>query len=331
MLILLACGGGGGTAPDPPQPVASVEIVPDSLTLQILESVKLAVRLRDAEGRILPERDLDWSTSDAAVAAIGSSGTVTGMSAGPAMVSASVGGVSGSAAVSVTARAIGDRPDDLQGSQIHVFYALPAGGADRRLDLNQTIVNTFGSVQTHLAGQTGGRRLRVDTSGGELDITFLPLSRTEAEINAGGSQASEPIFDELEAAGFTGAGKINVVYYDGSEARQDHCYEALRVGGQVLVVGFLESCSGEFADAPTDPPGILEIHMLHDLLHGMGFVGEGAPNEEVGHVNDDPRDLLHLSAPTLESLLLDVGHDDYFGENVPAGVMNLADSPFLTP
>ena len=71
--------------------------------------------------------------------------------------------------------------------------------------------------------------------------------------------------------------------------------------------------------------------MIHEILHTLGFVPANAPRQTLtGHV-PEPNDLMYAgSAPwALPNLVLDVGHNDYYGENVPAGVPNLRDSPFL--
>jgi hypothetical protein len=73
--------------------------------------------------------------------------------------------------------------------------------------------------------------------------------------------------------------------------------------------------------------------MLHDLLHALGIVAPNAPNHVLaGHV-PEPHDLMYAgSAPWQLGAMtvVDVGGDDYFGPNVPAGVNSLSGSAFLT-
>ena len=71
--------------------------------------------------------------------------------------------------------------------------------------------------------------------------------------------------------------------------------------------------------------------MIHEILHTMGFVAANAPRQTLsGHV-PETNDLMYAgSAPWgLPNLVLDVGRNDYYGDNVPAGVTNLRDSPYL--
>lgn len=332
MALSPSCGDGPG---DPRRPVASVELSPGTATLPVGATFQFTVKVADASGRRLTGREVTWTVSNGSVASITTEGILTGVSMGAARVEAEVEAIADSAGVTVLERATSDRPDDATGSQAHVFYVLPEGGTDRRLDVKGPIRNTLGSVQSWLDGQTGGRRLRIDTAGGLPDVTFVGLVLSDAEIGARaeaeGRRSSEVIRDELVAAGLIGADKIAIVYYDGTEQRSGRCYEPVQ-GSPVFVVGFLQSCRTQnFADSPEDPMGILEIRMIHDLLHALGYVGEGAPHEIKGHVNDDPMDLLHIDGPNLGTTLLDVGRDDYYGENVPAGVLNFAESPYLTP
>ncbi|MFQ5691391.1 MAG: hypothetical protein ACE5HQ_14115, partial [Gemmatimonadota bacterium] len=79
------------------------------------------------------------------------------------------------------------------------------------------------------------------------------------------------------------------------------------------------------------PPKDSEFRPFHEVLHMLGFVDRSAPNHDFfhpHHVADDPTDLM-WGGDRWNPGVLDVGHDDYFGENVPEGVRNLADSPFL--
>jgi hypothetical protein len=332
MALLPSCGDGPA---DPRRPVTSVELSPGAATLPVGATFQFTVKVKDASGRRLTGREVTWTVSNGSVASITTEGILTGVSMGAAQVEAEVEAIADSAGVTVLERATSDRPDDSTGSQAHVFYVLPEGGTDRRLDVEGPIRNTLGSVQSWLAGQTGGRRLRIDTAGGLPDVTFVALDLSEAEmasrIEAEARRASDVLGAVLAEAELTSPEELAIVYYDGTDPRSGHCYEPVE-GSTVLVVGFLQSCnSRNFADSPEDPMGILEIRMIHDLLHALGYVGEGAPHETKGHVDDDPMDLLHIDGPNLGTTLLDVGHDDYFGENVPAGVLNFAESPYLTP
>lgn len=329
--LSFSCGGDGGTSA-PPGPVTSVEISPATTLLWIGDQTHLDVTLKDARGRTIEGRPVDWSSSAPGIAEV-SAGVVSGRGFGQAIITAQVDAATGSAAVSVLERSGVDRPDDVAGAQVHLLYVLPSDGTDRSFDVNGTIVTTVETVQQWLAAQTGGRRLRIDTVGGLQDLTFLRLSATEAQLAASPEGIAARLDAELAAQGFADALKLYVVYYDatapGPCSREIHGGAAPRtlfVLGQCAHVSFPEVASPELRIASA------EWHFIHDLLHTLDFVFDGAPHELERHTTDDPRDLLnHLNGPTQTPILLDVGRDDYYGENVPVGVPNFADSPLLTP
>jgi uncharacterized protein YjdB len=64
-------------------------------------TTNLAATLRDSEGAVLSGRTITWTTSAAAVATVSSSGVVTGVGPGTAIITAASGGVSGTATVTV--------------------------------------------------------------------------------------------------------------------------------------------------------------------------------------------------------------------------------------
>jgi trimeric autotransporter adhesin len=83
-------------------PVASVQIVPGSLSLQQGASQTLGVITRDAAGNVLNNRIVTWASSNDAVAVVSSSGRVTAVTPGTATITATSEGVSGIATVNVS-------------------------------------------------------------------------------------------------------------------------------------------------------------------------------------------------------------------------------------
>src|SRR6266699_2013318 len=84
-------------------PVASVTVAPATASVAVGQVVGLVATLRDANGNALSGRVVTWASSAAAVATVDSSGVVTGVAVGGAMVSATSEGQSGAALVSVAA------------------------------------------------------------------------------------------------------------------------------------------------------------------------------------------------------------------------------------
>ncbi len=100
-LVAITSCGGGGESNAPRQPVASVTITPSTLSLTVGETQQLTAVLRDAAGNELSGRALAWSTSDAAVSTVSSSGLASALGAGAATITATSEGQEGTASVSV--------------------------------------------------------------------------------------------------------------------------------------------------------------------------------------------------------------------------------------
>ena len=87
---------------DPSAAVASVEVTPPTLSLEVGATGALAAVVRDAAGNTLIGRAVAWSSSDPAVAAVAVDGSIVAWGEGTAIVTAASEGVSGSASVVVT-------------------------------------------------------------------------------------------------------------------------------------------------------------------------------------------------------------------------------------
>lgn len=234
-------------------------------------------------------------------------------------------------------RSIVDRPDDVSGPQVHLVYAIPADGVDHALDTNGTIAGTVSAWEGWLAGQTGGRVLRLDTYRGADDITFVQLPQTDAEIASRGAYVRDLIEGDLKADGLIVAGKIYAVYYDGSSTYSCGGGAWPPVLSGVVAALYLQGappgappCNTNRFATPGEQPGYLDFAMLHELLHTLGFVPSCAPHfTQAGHVSDSNADVLYAGPLPWYPSKLDVGHDDYFDAHIP-GCPDLADSPFLT-
>lgn len=228
-----------------------------------------------------------------------------------------------------------DQADDIGGAQIHYMYVLPLDGRDEQLDVNGAIAASVASIQTWLAQQTGGRRLRVDTFQGRLDVTFFRLSETDAQITASGAYVRDRIEAELKTSGMTRAGKLYGVFYGGGStyACGGGAWPPVLPG--IVAAQYLKgtppgaTCASNPVGASASLPAYEDFAMLHELLHTMGIVGACAPHFTLaGHVSDDPRDLMYAGPLPWRPSLLDVGHDDYYSHNNP-GCPDLAKLPWL--
>jgi hypothetical protein len=83
-----------------------VEVTPATLDMPLGTSQQFQSSVRDAQGNQVPNSTVVWTTSTAAVLTVSSSGVVTAAGVGTAQVTATAGGRSGSAQVTVTPTAV---------------------------------------------------------------------------------------------------------------------------------------------------------------------------------------------------------------------------------
>ncbi len=85
------------------EPIATVLVEPEDVSVESGSSVQLTAAPLDSEGGLLSGRVVTWSSSDESVALVSPDGLVTGVSVGEATITASSEGVEGTATVTVTA------------------------------------------------------------------------------------------------------------------------------------------------------------------------------------------------------------------------------------
>jgi len=89
--------------PPPPPVVTTVTVSPGSASIGVGATTPLSATVRDAQGNIMTGQTVTWSTDNAAVATVSSSGVVTGVAAGSATITATSSGKTGTSSITVTA------------------------------------------------------------------------------------------------------------------------------------------------------------------------------------------------------------------------------------
>jgi hypothetical protein len=190
-----------------------------------------------------------------------------------------------------------------------------------------------------MAMQTGAARLRVDTCGGEADVTFFRMSASDADVRSHGAFVREQIEAELMAAGQISAQKLYAVYYDGSSdwACGGGAYPPPLIG-RVSAIDLhgappaASPCSANPLATSETSPGYFEFILLQGMLHSLGLAGSCAPHfGSGGWTSDSANDLLYLgSSPWRLPPALDVNRDDYYAHG-RADCIDLANSAFMEP
>ena len=98
------CGDGDGPSAAPPEPPRPTTVTVSPATAQLTAlgaTVPLTAEVRDQNGQVMASAAVAWASSDASVVPVDASGKVTAVSNGTATITATSGGVSGAAAVTV--------------------------------------------------------------------------------------------------------------------------------------------------------------------------------------------------------------------------------------
>jgi hypothetical protein len=231
-------------------------------------------------------------------------------------------------------------PDLTAGQQVTVIYAHPSDQPDRIATFGDKIATDMASADAWWRGQDSARTLRFDlfafpncTGLARLDIADVTLPNNGAYyLPLSGSGRYTRIADDLEtpALAFSNVYKKYVVYFDGRTDNTNVCGQG---GGDYLTgpnhaIVYVQSCNLATND-------VLRPHVaIHELVHAMGAVPQGAPNDcpppNNGHVCDSTLDLLYWQSSvgtSLDTDVLDFNRNDYYGTN---GSEDIRKSAWLT-
>jgi len=100
--------------------VGSVAVQPQDPSLVVGSSVQLAAIVRDANGDVVTDRAVTWSSSNSAIAAITPSGVVTGIALGSTTITATSEGKSGTTLLTVIAVPVGSVTVSPATASVHV-------------------------------------------------------------------------------------------------------------------------------------------------------------------------------------------------------------------
>jgi hypothetical protein len=224
-------------------------------------------------------------------------------------------------------RTTADRADDSQLPQVKVLYAVPLNGTDNRFDSSGRLALSVAAGQQWLNEQSGGRRLRFDSSGGKVDVTFVKLPRTEAQYATYGVFARDEIEDDLVTKGFNKANKTYLVFYEGTSTSCGTSYRPPSLDGVASLI-FLKTCAQQVT-GDAGLIGLTELSWLHEVFHALGAVPASAPHHTLaGHASDDPADLMYAGPESWRPALQDSGRDDYWTTGNPT-CLDVAKSVFL--
>ncbi len=180
-----------------PNAVASIEVSPSSSTLAVGASTQLTATARDAAGVPLAGTSFTWSSSNPAIVSVSSSGQATALAGGAAEISASAGGISGRATVTVSGGtavasvSVVPGTGSVQVGQSLQFVATPRDAAGNPLS-GRTV--TWTSSDPAVATVSAdGRAVGVSAGTTVLRATSEGQSGTASLTVTGGSTSPAPV------------------------------------------------------------------------------------------------------------------------------------------
>lgn len=224
-----------------------------------------------------------------------------------------------------------DMPDDLEGAQIHVVYAIPSDRPNADSDLVEKIRNEVEVAQEWVQAEVG-RALRFDTFQGNPDVSVVRLIRAEKEFyDMGLGRGSAALQFELELNGLHDPNKLYAVFFEGSYNNHE-CGGLGPLGGPALMlIGGSHLCGFE-SSPPANASGELKsltyaAVMMHEVIHSLGFVAECAPDhnfDSPSHPKTPSDDVMYFSS-AFPFMTLDKNRSQYYDHDIP-NCLDLADS-----
>lgn len=140
-LVSASCGGGEGGTTTPGGTVARVDVTAPTQILEVGQTMQVTVRYYDASSAQLTGRTVAYSTSDASIATISSSGLITAAAPGSVTIAATADGVQGSLALTV--------------KQVPVFFVAitPANPSVRQGEITTLAAQPQNAIGQPLAGR----------------------------------------------------------------------------------------------------------------------------------------------------------------------------------
>ncbi len=207
VILTASCGGGDSPTEPPTQPpgqtVASVTVSPSSATLTVPGTLQLSATARDASGAVVNVA-VTWSSASNAIVSVTPSGLITAIGPGSTVVSATAGGRTGTASVTVSAaptspygpvvdrQAIGAAGGTVGNGEVAI--TIPGGAfiSSRTIDLVRDTSEVTGLEGTRAsaryiltgfpAGQVTTVGVRIQPSGNGTGTPAIGLQRPAQEL-----------------------------------------------------------------------------------------------------------------------------------------------------
>jgi uncharacterized protein YjdB len=180
--VIAASGGLADTAAiEVEQVVSTVTVSPSSASLEVGDSVRLVAMAADVNGTEVPEISFTWSSADAAVATVSSTGMVKGVSGGSATVTATASGTNVKATAAVTVQEAEAAPPPPPTGPLAAFPGAEGWGATALANCRLLPIEVL--TVTNLAN-SGSGTLRQAVADARSDRYSIIVFRTGGTIEA---------------------------------------------------------------------------------------------------------------------------------------------------
>jgi uncharacterized protein YjdB len=165
-------------------PVGRVQVAPSSVSIPAGQGTTLTATVTDANGIVVTNRPVSWSTSDSRVATVSQSGVVTGVAVGTATISATSGTATGTSAITVTAAPI---------QSVSVNPPTLSLAQGQTGTLSATVTDATGSTVSNPSVTWSSRNPAVASVDASGVVTAVGVGSTTIDASSGGKTGSSSV------------------------------------------------------------------------------------------------------------------------------------------
>ena len=142
-----------------------------------------------------------------------------------------------------------DQPDPIQyENTVHIVYAVPSGNEDKGRDKNYQLQQSIIAADTWFYGISSGKQIRLDLQyNGDVDITYWPMTETNAELHQSRWGMRDTIEDKLKQTVWYNPNKLYVYRWlyggDGQKALSAWFTYTINTNRSILNVDFIGECA----------------------------------------------------------------------------------------
>lgn len=212
------------TGPGPALSIVEVEVVPETLSLEVGQTRQLALRVTLSDGSELSNSKIvAWASQNQAIAQVSATGLVTAVSVGSTTITGSYNGLSATATVTVTAGS-GEPPEEtpvLESIEINPTNALSGPGSFRQYrafgtysddsvqELTEQVTWASSNVNVTISNASG--------SNGRADIALAAARGSTATITASLDSFSDQSSLRIDCFVYVGTPSALLAYSVGSD------------------------------------------------------------------------------------------------------------------